>query len=125
MDGRSTKNRVDLNGEGLLTAAAIAAVKEGWSNQLKSMPFYRDQSAVSQRTLDSNLGCESKMAKLDERLKSSGGGISLKTISNKDKISSNQLFQHEKWRSSTTAERRAHWSWARNSPETKLVNEMG
>ena len=42
-----------------------------------------------------------------------------------DKISSNQLFQHEKWRSSTTAERRAHWSWPRNSPEATLVNEMG
>ena len=73
----------------------------------------------------SNLGCESKMAKLDDRLKSSGGGISLKAISNKDKISSNQQFQHEKWRSSTTAERRAHWRWARNSPEAKLGNEMG
>ena len=123
----------DLNGEGHLTVAAIAAVKECWSNQLKSMPFYRDQSAVSQRTLDSmrqsnvlsNLGYESKMAKLDDKLKSSGGGISLKTISNKDKISSIRLFQHENWRSSTTAERRADWSWARNSPEAKLVNEMG
>ena len=25
----------------------------------------------------------------------------------------------------TTAERRAHWSWVRNSPEAKLVNDMG
>ena len=49
----------------------------------------------------------------------------MQTLSNKNMIRKNKVFQSIKWQNMTTKERSARWKWARSSKQAKKVREIG
>ena len=71
----------------------------------------------------SNLGCESDIAWLDNRLKFSGGSTSVLTLSNKKIIHTNKAISSELF-PDAESERKEKWKWARSSDEVKAVKAL-
>ena len=69
----------------------------------------------------SNLGCESEIAWLDNRLKISGGTTTVPTLSNKNVICTNKYLVSDDFLSQTVEDRKKQWKWARSSQESKQV----
>ena len=114
-----------------LLKAILQESHETLQRQLSCMSFF--QSAEnSNKESDysklmfapiSNLGCESEIAWLDNRLKFSGGSTSVSTISNKKVIHTNKAITSELF-PDDESERRKKWKWARSSDEVKAAKAL-
>ena len=68
-----------------------------------------------------NLGCESKVAWIDNRIKISGGSTSVLTLSNKNIICTNKYLVSDDFVDQPTGRCQKLWKWARTSEECKQV----
>ena len=71
-----------------------------------------------------NLGCESEIAWLDNRLKFSGGTTSVLTLSHKNTICTNKYLLSDEFTLQTKDNRKKEWKWARVSDESKQVKAL-
>ena len=72
----------------------------------------------------SNLGCESEFAKLDNRLKISGGTTSVETLSKKNVGSTNGFLVDSSYLDLSEQEKKQKWKWARASEEVKEMLKL-
>ena len=134
---KCVKDNLEDSGPNQLLKAVLEESLDTLHRQLSEMPFFTsiiednsEDDALNNDSLNneskllyapiSNLGCESEIAWLDNRLKMSGGTTSVTTLSRKKVISTNSLLTGEDF-PSTNAERRHEWKWARTSNEVKTV----
>ena len=71
-----------------------------------------------------NLGCESEFRTVDNDFRYTGGGTSLKTVSEKHVVSRNALFEKDRWNQLDEEQKRAKWKWASNRAGAKKVRQM-
>ena len=118
-----------------LTAAVFKEVVVAVKRQLSEMSFFSDVSGVEPSNegpdVDklkfaplTNLGCESEFAKLDNRVKVSGGSTSVETHSRKNIVSTNSLLVDTSFTKMTEIERKTQWKWARKSPEVQEAKKL-
>ena len=112
-----------------LYSRILVEVIESLRRQLADVPFLT-KDCVSQEDSKlafapiSNLGCESEIGWLDNRLKFSGGSTSVITLSNKNVITTNKYLMSDEFEGLTDEERKGAWKWARNSNESKEVKQL-
>ena len=105
--------------------------------QLSAMPFFYDilepDEAQNYELPDpskltyaptTNLGCESKFAWFDNRVKISGGTESVQSISRKRVICTNALLVDSSFDNLSDKERLDSWKWARTSEESSEVRKL-
>ena len=87
-----------------------------------------ESAVVSNPKLDytplTNSGCESEFAKLDNRIKITGGTTSVQTLSRKNTVTTNAYLLDSNFLSMTDEEKRDCWKWARQFSEVKEVRKM-
>ena len=115
-----------VNEEDLLYNEVLGEVIETVQRQLSEMSFFTDENpGMSSEKLKyapiTNLGCESEFAKLDNRLKITGGTTPLDVLSRKNIISTNALLGDSNFTQLSTDEKKKEWKWGRNSEEVKKV----
>ena len=71
-----------------------------------------------------NLGCESEFAKLDNRVRSSGGMTTIKSHSIKNIIATNGLLVDSEFTAMDEQERKRRWKWARTSEPVKEIKKL-
>lgn len=124
------------DGKKRLLAAVIEEIRESLTRQLSAMSFFNtvpgcssardvvpDMEKLNKAPL-TNLGCEGEFAKLDNRLRVSGGTTSVETLSRKNIVATNSLLNEPTFQDRSEQERLEDWKWARSSEETKAVREM-
>ena len=122
-------------GRGHLIVALYDEILETLNRQLGEMPFFSqlidqnsESAVVSNPKLDytplTNSGCESEFAKLDNRIKITGGTTSVQTLSRKNTVTTNAYLLDSNFLSMTDEEKRDCWKWARQSSEVKEVRKM-
>ena len=114
------------DGSDLLYSRILAECIEGLERQIADVPFLtKECSSDEDKKLMyppiSNLGCESKIGWLDNRLKISGGTTSVNTLSNKNIVATNKYLISEEFVGLTEEERKKEWKWSRTSEECKEV----
>ena len=124
------------DGERKLLATVLGEVSESLRRQLSATSFFNtvpgcSADSDSQPDLDklrraplTNIGCEGEFAKLDNRLKVTGGSTSVETLSRKNIVATNKLLTNSKFDDKTAEERRTDWKWARTSEEAKSVRGL-
>ena len=88
---------------------------EGLERQIADVPFLtKECSSDEDKKLMyapiSNLGCESKIGWLDNRLKISGGTTSVNTLSNKNIVATNKYLISDEFEGLTDEERKKEWN---------------
>ena len=109
-----------------LYSEVLKEVNETLVRQISEVPFLtRDTLTEEDEKLKyapiSNLGCESKVAWIDNRLKISGGSTSVLTLSNKNIICTNKYLVSDEFVDQPAENRQKLWKWARTSEESKKV----
>jgi hypothetical protein len=120
-----------------LLSAVLAESVETLERQLFQMSFFHtaqtNGSENSDPPLDeeklkyapiTNMGCEGEFAKLDNRIRFSGGSTALATHSRKNVISTNGLLVDTSFTDLDDEERRKRWSWARSSKEVNDAKKL-
>ena len=100
--------------------------------QLSSVKFYRGEeisegklSMLSKAPL-TNSGCESNLSDMTyDVVRSAGSFTKMQTISNKNVIRKNKVFDSTRWKRMSREEKVAKWKWARSSIQGKRVREIG
>ena len=106
-------------GKEKLIGAVMEETVETLKRQLNEMDYFDDEvnSEIDQEKLKfaplTNLGCESEFAKLDNRVKISGGSTSIRTHSMKTIVATNRLLVSSDFLEKTDVEKRQQWKWAR------------
>ena len=91
------------------------------------MPFFRGE-VDSQIKLKmkhaplTNLGCESRMAQFDNRVKFSGGSAPIETLSDKQIVATNKYLLQSQLDDTQVC--KEEFKWANNSKEAKDVNQL-
>ena len=117
-------------GKGKLIGAVMEETVETLKRQLNEMDYFDDEvnSEIDQEKLKfaplTNLGCESEFAKLDNRVKISGGSTSIRTHSMKTIVATNRLLVSSDFLEKTDAEKRQQWKWARTSDAVKKAKQL-
>ena len=135
---RVRKKQTD-SGPDKLYAAILDEAIETLQRQLAEMPFFSSilegkEINEEYQSMDneikllhapiSNLGCESEIAWLDNRLKFSGGTTTITTLSRKNVVSMNRFLVDDYFQNATDEERRQRWKWARTSEQVKQVQKL-
>lgn len=127
---------VNEDGKKKLLAAVIDEAVESLRRQLSASSFFNAIPGCSsasdlqpdmdklQKAPLTNLGCEGEFAKLDNRLKVTGGSTSVETLSRKNIVATNKLLIDSSFEDRTEFERLEDWKWARTSEETKAVRDL-
>ncbi|KAK6194846.1 hypothetical protein SNE40_000386 [Patella caerulea] len=71
-----------------------------------------------------NLGCESQFAKLDNRVRYSGGMTCIATHSKKNIVATNGLLVSDQFLAMDDVEKKRKWKWARSSEEVQRVQQL-
>ena len=117
-------------GKGKLIGAVMEETVETLKRQLNEMDYFDDEvnSEIDQEKLKfaplTNLGCESEFAKLDNRVKISGGSTSIRTHSMKTIVATNRLLVSSDFLEKTDAEKRQQWKWACTSDAVKKAKQL-
>ena len=110
-----------------LRAKAIVEVITNVERQLSSMSYFEegaDENEKLQFAPLTNLGCESQMASLDNRLKVSGGTTCIQTLSNKAVVKSNRYLEHEDFVGLSPGERKLLWITGKSGDKAVEVREL-
>ena len=124
---KKMKTEIDTStGRGRLMVALYTEILVTLERQLGEMSFFSsaiDQDSTADMTLNpkldhapvTNLGCESEFAKLDNRIKITGGTTSVQTLSRKNAVATNAYLVDSSFLDMTKEEKGNRWKWARNS----------
>lgn len=118
-----------------LISAVLDEVVVSLKRQLSEMSYFRE---ITGEKLDSplpdpeklkyapmtNLGCEGEFAKLDNRVKISGGSTSVDTHSRKNIVSTNGLLVDTSFVELSSNEKKRQWKWARASPQVQEAKKL-
>lgn len=110
-----------------LRAKAIVEVITNVERQLSSMSYFEegaDENEMLKFAPLTNLGCESQMASLDNRLKVSGGTTCIQTLSNKAVVKSNRYLEHEDFVGLSPGERKLLWITGKSGDKAVEVREL-
>ena len=103
--------------------------------QLNEMSFFGDISGKKDKLSQpdseklehatlTNLGCEGEFAKLDNRVKVSGGSTSVETHCRKNIVSTNNFLVDTSFTELSDEYKRKQWKWARASPEVQQAKKL-
>ena len=118
---------VDGDGKQKLLKSVLEEVIITVERQLSEMDIFKDSEADIDRleyAPVTNLGCESEFAKLDNRLKVSGGSATVETLSRKNIVSTNKLLSDQSFTELTEEQKMGQWKWARKSKEVEEAKAM-
>ena len=89
------------------------------SNEVRKVSDRESQSTDSKITHAplTNLGCESELTNLDNRIKICGGTTSIQTISKKNVVTTNAYLLNSYFLDLPVNEKKERWKWARTSGE--------
>ncbi|KAK6168582.1 hypothetical protein SNE40_019783 [Patella caerulea] len=119
-------------GKDMLISAVLEEVVETLNRQLSEMSYFKDSNnsphKIDEQKLKyapmTNLGCESEFAKLDNRIRVSGGSTSVTTHSRKNVVATNAFLVDTAFTELSENERLDRWTWARRSEEVKKVKNL-
>ena len=128
------------SGKERLLAAVVDEVIDSLHRQLSEMKLFSEIPVVpnAEGTEDmpspnyskmelapvTNLGCESELARLDNRIKVSGGTESVMSMSRKNIIATNGLLVDSAFMEMTREETKERFKWARKSEQTLAVRKL-
>ena len=126
---KETRNRCckQDNEKDLLYSAVLDEVLDTLERQLSQMSFFTTEDMASEKLKYApltNSGCESEFAKLDNKLKVSGGTTPLETLSRKNIVSTNSLLVDPSFTELSTEEKKAQWKWGRTSNQVHEVKQL-
>ena len=129
--------RRDLNtGVGRMHSRVYSEIVTAITRQLSCMPYFEDgedDDADEERTIVeeqmrwaplTNLGCESKMAWLDNRIKVSGGSTSAQTLPEKSIIAHNKYLSSPDFDGLSEDRKLELWRFGRSGDTAKAVRRM-
>jgi len=123
-------------GVGRMHAKVYSEVVTSITRQLSCMPYfdegvedddYEERNMVEEQMRWApltNLGCESKMAWLDNRIKVSGGSTSVQTLSEKSIVKHNEYFSNPDFDGLSSQSKLALWRFGRSGDTAKAVRSM-
>lgn len=122
-------------GKEKLVVAVLEEALDTLNRQLSQMTYFTasPNDTSTESTIDevklqhaplTNLGCESEFAKLDNKIRVSGGSTSVPTYSRKNVISTNGLLVDSEFVNMPEEERLKRWKWARKSDEVIRVKKL-
>ena len=123
------------NGKDRLLAAVLSEVIETLYRELGEMNFFAEilgQTIQLQQTDEckmkyaplKNLGCESKFAKLDNRISFNDGSTSIATHSRKSIVATNRFLVDSSF-TGISDDKRQNWKWRRNALRQETKMEVG
>lgn len=131
LDTLKVKFGQTATGKGKLIGRVLDEVTDTLKRQLSEMDYFEVGDVVSmpdevklQYAPLTNLGCESEFAKLDNRVRVSGGMTSVSTHSKKNIVATNGLLVDSGFLNKTESEKKLKWKWGRNSKETRTLRKL-
>ena len=119
------------SGEDELMSEVLEEVLDTLHRQLKEVSYFSQEESITEEAEEkmkyvplSNLGCEGEFAKLDNRLKVSGGTVPVETLSRKNVIATNAFLVDSSFAELSADERKQQWKWARTSESVKEVRKL-
>ena len=117
----------DKSNKDKLLASCAAKVVDNIERQLNQMSFFReevdnDTKLKMKHAPLTNLGCESRMAQFDNRVKFSRGSAPISTLSDKQVVATNRYLLEPQLDDPDVC--REEFKWARNSEEAITVNQL-
>ena len=122
------------NGEDMLMSSVLDEILYTLHRQLGEVAYFDDEVSTTTETVQteenmkyaplSNLGCEEEFAKLDNRLKVTGGTVPVETLSRKDIVATNALLVDSSFIELSSDERKEQWQWARGSTNVRKVRVL-
>ena len=108
-----------------MTSKVAGSIKDALQKQLDYVKFCREKDGpeVINAPL-TNLGCGGNFATFGNDCKKAGGSVKVQTVSDKNVIAKNKLYENEVWVGKTEEERRDEFQWARKSAEAKAVRKL-
>jgi hypothetical protein len=122
----------DDSDENKLYASVLEEALEAVQRQLGQMSYFQSDEQVK-TSMDeerlqyaplTNLGCEGEFAKLDNRISQSGGSTTVKTLSQKNVVTTNRLLVDQTFTSLSDKEKSDKWKWSRTSDQVSDVKEI-
>ena len=117
----------DKSSKEKLLASCAAKVVDNIERQLNQMAFFRGEidnhtKLKMKHTPLTNLGCESRMAQFDNRVKFSRGFAPISTLSDKQVIATNKYLLQPNLDDPEVC--KTEFAWAKNSKEATYVNKL-
>ena len=119
------------NEEELLLSSVLDEVVDTVQRQLEEMRYFYEEESITEETETelkhaplTNLGAETKFAKLNNRLMVSGGTTSIDTRSRKDIVATNALLVDSSFTELSSDEKKKRWKWGRASENVKVARKL-
>ena len=119
------------NEEELLLSSVLDEVVDTVQRQLEEMRYFYEEESITEETETklkhaplTNLGAETKFAKLNNRLMVSGGTTSIDTLSRKDIVATNALLVDSSFTELSSDEKKKRWKWGRASENVKVARKL-
>ena len=117
----------EISNKEKLLASCATKVVDNIERQLNQMAFFRGEidnhtKLKMQHTPLTNLGCESRMAQFDNRVKFSRGFAPISTLSDKQVVATNKYLLQPKLDDPKVC--KAEFTWAKNSKPATEVNKL-
>ena len=129
LETRSVDLSQETTGVSRMHAKIYDEIVTAIRRQLAVMPFFTDEDGEGDDITEelmkwaplTNLGCESKMGWLDNRIKVSGGSTTVHTLSHKSIVAHNGLLSADEFQDLSPEEKLVLWRFGRNSDTAKTV----
>ena len=117
----------DKSNKEKLLASCAAKVVDNIERQLNQMAFFRGEIDIETQLMIkhaplTNLGCESRMAQFDNRVKFSRGFAPISTLSDKQVVATNKYLLQPNLDDPEVC--KSEFTWAKNSKQATLVNKL-